>query len=483
MSPADAAHLSSDTPTLTATFSDPDTQDTGKVTFQVCAVSNCSSQLATFDSTNAALTVGANGSAAVPAGAITTDGTYYWRAKNIDGTLAASPYSGTRSFVIDTTAPTISSATVGPDGSTVTVTWSESLDQSQSVAGSAFSVNGIPGTGTVSYPAPNKTRFSLATAVHYLDNLTLDYAQPGADPMVRDAALPIGNAAAGSSGVSVTNNTADAAPSTPALVAPSDSSFTNSATPTLSATFSDPDPNDAGKVTFQVCNDSGCSSPIGTFDSTSTSVANGATGTGSIPSGFGLQTATTYYWRAKNVDGSSTSSAFSSTRSLTVDLTAPNIAVTAPALGAGAGFQWYDGASKTLWLNANQTGTFTLHASASDPQSGIAGVGFPALFATVAGNDPTSPYDSAAYTFDGTVTPFGSPGTKNLTATNGDGRHRERPDHDRCRRRVPGRIRPALAGQRNEGRWHHQPLGPAERRRLGTPPGRVPVLRCERRSL
>ena len=35
---------------------------------------------------------------------------------------------------------------------------------------------------------------------------------------------------------------------------------------------------------------------------------------------------------------------------------------------------------------------------------------FPALFGTVANADPTNPYDSSSYTFDGTGTPFGSPG-------------------------------------------------------------------------
>ena len=96
---------STPTPTLTATFSDPDSNDSGKVTFQVCSDSGCSSSLGTFDSTSTSIAVGANGSAAIPGGTITADGTYYWRAKNVDASAAASSYSATRSFTVDTTAP------------------------------------------------------------------------------------------------------------------------------------------------------------------------------------------------------------------------------------------------------------------------------------------------------------------------------------------------------------------------------------------
>src|SRR5207248_3570367 len=116
ISPADAARLNTATPTLTATFSDLDSQDAGKVTFEVCSTSNCSSSLGTFDSTTTNLAVGANGSAAVPGGFSLTDGaTYYWRAKNVDSSAASSSYSATQSFLVDTTAPTMSSATVAAD--------------------------------------------------------------------------------------------------------------------------------------------------------------------------------------------------------------------------------------------------------------------------------------------------------------------------------------------------------------------------------
>src|SRR5205085_1741043 len=153
VSPADAARLNNTTPTLTGKLLDSDTQDTGKVTFEVCTTSNCSSSLGTFDSTSTTLAVNANGSAAVPGGFNLASGTtYYWRAKNVDSSAASSSFTVTRSFAVDTAAPTMSSATVGADGTTVTVTWSENLDPTQAVPGSAFSVGpnggaGISGTG------------------------------------------------------------------------------------------------------------------------------------------------------------------------------------------------------------------------------------------------------------------------------------------------------------------------------------------------
>jgi len=74
----------------------------------------------------------------------------------------------------------------------------------------------------VSYPAANQTRFTLSSAVHHLDSLALTYTKPDSDPMVRDTALPAGNAAATATlnNASITNNTTNVSPSTPTLVSP-----------------------------------------------------------------------------------------------------------------------------------------------------------------------------------------------------------------------------------------------------------------------
>src|SRR5439155_13211701 len=113
---------------------------------------------------------------------------YYWRAKNVDSSAAGSSFSATQSFRVDTTAPTISSATVAADGVTVTLTWSENLDQTMAVPGTAFSVApnggaGIAGTAAaVSSPAGREGRFTLARTVHHHETDTLEYTEPGSYP-------------------------------------------------------------------------------------------------------------------------------------------------------------------------------------------------------------------------------------------------------------------------------------------------------------
>src|SRR5206468_6449181 len=143
--------------------------------------------------------------------------------------------------------------------------------------------------------------------------------------MIRDLALSTGNAAATATGLAVTNNTTNVAPSTPALVSPADAARLTSSPPTLTATFSDPDSVDTGKVTFEVCSTSNCSSSLGTFDSTATNLAVGANGSAAVPGGFAPASGTTYYWRSKNVDSSAASSSFSATQSFLVDTTAPTV--------------------------------------------------------------------------------------------------------------------------------------------------------------
>ena len=67
---------------------------------------------------------------------------------------------------------------------------------------------------------------------------------------------------------------------------------------------------------------------------------------------------------------------------LRVDNSAPTLAVSAPSPLTGSQYQSYDAATKTLWLNAARSGSFKLEAAASDPDSGIGSVTFPALLGT-----------------------------------------------------------------------------------------------------
>src|SRR5262249_37187490 len=161
--PADGATVTTLTPTLSATFADPDTQDTGKVTFQLCSNSSCASVLDTFDSTATSLAVGGAGSRAVPGGDIAADGTYWWRAKNTDASGAASSYSAIRSFVVDTTAPAFSSASV--NGASLQLTLGETLDGAQAVTNAMFTVrkDGVVQTLTGT-PSISTNRVTLTLA-------------------------------------------------------------------------------------------------------------------------------------------------------------------------------------------------------------------------------------------------------------------------------------------------------------------------------
>jgi hypothetical protein len=322
----------------------------------------------------------------------------------------ASSLGGQKNIVVDTTTPTVMSRTVS--GTTLDVTYSEPVGGSPSTSDFTATLNGsADAVDAVSIVSGNVVRLTLHDAAHHLDAVTVTYSGSAVTDLV-------GNVAATYTGQSATNLTPNANPAAATLSTPNDGVFINSPTPTLTAGFADPDPLDFGKVTFQVCTDSSCSASLGTFASTATNLNVGQNGSGAVPAGFNLQTATQYWWRAKSVDSSTASAPFSAARTFTVDTTAPSVSASA-APGAGAGYQFYDGAAKTLWLNANQAGDFSLAASAADAQSGIASVDFPSIFGASANNDPSSPYQSSTYSFDGTGTPFGSPGAVTVTASNG----------------------------------------------------------------
>ncbi|HTZ05527.1 MAG TPA: SwmB domain-containing protein, partial [Gaiellaceae bacterium] len=343
--------------------------------------------------------------------AATNDATLTLAAPGAAGSLSAN-----KTISIDTTVPTASSRSV--NGAALDITYSEALDPSFPAAPSDFTVkvNGSTvAVDAVAFTSGNTVvELTLHTPAQYLDVVTVAYSGTA----LRD---PAGNQAATYSAQAVTNLTPDAPPATPALVSPADGVFTSVTTPTLSATFSDPDTLDTGKVTFEVCSTSNCSASLGTFDSTSTALAVGQAGSAAVPGGFGLTTGTQYWWRAKNVDASTNASAYSATRTFTVDTTAPAVSASASTSGP---YEYWDGGAKILWLNATEAGSFALTGDATDAQSGIAKVNFPALFGT-GSNDQTTPtsgstYTSSTYSFDGTGTPITDQGSQTVTAYNGD---------------------------------------------------------------
>jgi hypothetical protein len=105
--------------------------------------------------------------------------------------------------------------------------------------------------------------------------------------------------------------------------------------------------------------------------------------------------------------------------------TAPTITNAAPNEVSGAGDQFWTASANTLWFRPAGAGSFTLNATADDPESGIAQVAFPDVSATTGwsgstgGTDPAADFASpVAYTWAAGAS---TPGAKQVTATNGTG--------------------------------------------------------------
>jgi len=97
------------TPTLMATFTDPNPGDSGQLDFQLCADPACGSVLQSGSS--AAGLGGGTASSWTTPGALTVGATYYWRVRGTDTNAVSSNYTAPRALSVppppDTTPPTI----------------------------------------------------------------------------------------------------------------------------------------------------------------------------------------------------------------------------------------------------------------------------------------------------------------------------------------------------------------------------------------
>jgi hypothetical protein len=122
-SPEDGAVMTSTSPTLAATFSDPDASDTGTVDFRICTLlvggpgSDCSDETAAGSSA----TVANGASATWSVSPALAPGLYYWQARGSDG-VGRSVWSATRSFTVHEApfAPTLVSPAAGAQVRTAT---------------------------------------------------------------------------------------------------------------------------------------------------------------------------------------------------------------------------------------------------------------------------------------------------------------------------------------------------------------------------
>jgi large repetitive protein len=253
------------------------------------------------------------------------DGAKSLTATVTDAANNVSTTSNTLTLTLDTTAPSLSGATV--NGAALTLTYNETLAGTTPAAGDfSVSVNGssaAPNSVAVNAAARTVT-LTLATAVENGDTVTVSYT-PGSD-RTQDVA---GNSAASLVNQSVANATADTvAPAAPglALLASSDSGvsnsdrITNDDTPTLRVTL-----NGAGlaaPVVGDVITIYNGGAPVGGASLDASDITNGYVDiTTSTLGADGVKQLT-----ATVTDASNNISAASSVLSLTLDKTPPTVA-------------------------------------------------------------------------------------------------------------------------------------------------------------
>jgi hypothetical protein len=302
------AARTSTTPQLSTTYLD--NASTGTLTLQLCTNSTCTSVSQSTTSSSIA-----SGTAFNWTPANLADGTYYWRASAQDEATNLSSWSAAASFVVDTVAPNtptltapIAAARINSTQVTATFTDADASD-----------------SGTLSFQLCSDTTCSSVLSSSTSSTVSVGAGASwtpaaGVDGVYswrvrgQDAA---GNLSAWSATRSFTLDTT--LPSTPALGAPADASYL-AAAPALSANFADTDAGDTGSLVFQICADSGCGTLV-TSGSSTTGVANGAAGSWT-PAGLA---GGDYYWRAAGRDAAGNQSAWSATRSFTLDRTPPGV--------------------------------------------------------------------------------------------------------------------------------------------------------------
>src|SRR5262249_54428211 len=112
-----------------------------------------------------------------------------------------------------------------------------------------------------------------------------------------------------------------------------------------------------------------------------------------------------YRYRYKISDNVGNQSAVSAASAdAKVDTTSPTVTVTARTESSGAGNQYFDSGSSTLYFRPAGSGAFVVNATANDADSGVTQVAFPGLggfdgFSGTGSTDTTSPYASGTYSW------------------------------------------------------------------------------------
>ncbi|MCW2927078.1 MAG: putative haloacid dehalogenase-like hydrolase family protein [Thermoleophilia bacterium] len=159
-------------------------------------------------------------------------------------------------------------------------------------------------------------------------------------------------------------------PTQPPLVSPAADSATSDDTPTLRATFADPDTGDLGTIAFEVCTSVACNAP-GDPIAAGSSASNVVTGSdGSWTSGS-LATGT-YWWRARGTDALGGVGPWSTTRQLRIGAPALTVGLDAATAAFGVMVPGVDATNqRTISITSDSASGYSLQATGDSDARGM----------------------------------------------------------------------------------------------------------------
>jgi predicted CxxxxCH...CXXCH cytochrome family protein len=311
---------------IEADISDPDGGDTVRLQADIDSDGNsdCQSVLVANPSTN------------VQVSCTVADGNSYdWQVRTQDNSGANSAwvsYAGTPDFIVDLTAPSVSS-TVPTNGATgvaldsnVTINWDENVDcttvnttniTSDSPGWTLSSCSGSQAIFTTSGQANNTT---------YNVNVTTNVTDVAGNPMAANYPFSYTTVAGGNNPPNDPSNPAQYE-SDGTTVIPSGGYYTVDTTVVIEADISDPDGGDTIRLQVDIDSD-------GNSDCQSALVANPST---NVQVSCTVADGNSYDWQVRTQDNSGATSAwvsYAGTPDFIVDLTAPSVSSTVPINGA-----------------------------------------------------------------------------------------------------------------------------------------------------
>ena len=404
--------LKKTTPTLSATFTD--AGDTGQVNFRVCASadSTCTAPLQTFSS-SAGNASGTAVAAQVPS-ALTDATSYNWQAQAQDSSGVTSAWSASRAFTVNTAGS--STDVTAPSTPTLALT-ENPVNANQFVSGTTLFYKSGAAGGSFDVTATGTT--DAQSGVNYVTFPAVAGVTGGGNDSLTPYAATYtwnsGTSASGAQNVTATNNvnlasTAATFTLTPDGTGPSGGSvsYTNGFISTTSVTITTADGTDGG---------AGLDTATRLIERDSVALSNGVCGafTGAWTTVTSPDTVTTgncYMYRYTIADNVGNSTTYTSPNVVKVDTSAPN----APTLSLSESSPLSSVSGSTLFYNpqGSNSGSFTVTATASDAQSGIASVAFPVVFGADSAVDSVSPY-STSYSW---IASSVASGAKTVNTTN-----------------------------------------------------------------